>query len=172
VKLSTQSEYLRQARELSLTARLAVGLHCFSRYCKRHELVLSLIDKFLDDLWEFPLAYGQRWAEWEEHHSELVYSGLGDPLPVGLEPVLKARGIDPGEFHRFVSDVMEIVFSSFYGAADSDFSYKCLAAVIEVTRREGIELPPLGRFSGSKFADRAGWGEPIAQEERDAWRNG
>ena len=156
--------------ELSLTARLAVALHCFSQYCEKHNLRHPLIDSFLDDLWEFPVVGSERWDDWENNHPELVGTGLGDPWPTGFEAFLNAQAIDLEQFRHLISSVVEIVFSSFYGASDNNFSLKCLSEVLKMVNVCGINPPPAEVFRGSRFADRAGWGNQMTVTERDAWR--
>jgi hypothetical protein len=157
-------------RGLSLTARLAVALHCFSRICQVQNLHHSEIDAFLDDLWEFPLITSERWDEWEKNHPPLVETALGNAWPIGFEDYLETQGARPEEFRRLISSVAEIVFSSFYGAADDAFSLKCLSEVLKMAQDRAVEPPPPAGFSQSRFVDGAGWGNPITPSVRDSWR--
>ena len=153
-----------------MTARLAVALHCFSRYCERHNLRHPAIDAFLDDLWEFPIVEHQTWDDWEKHHPALVQTALGDPWPAGFEAFLKAQGTQPDEFRHLLGYVVEIVFSSFYVAADDDSSFGYLSEVLKIAANSGINPPPFEVLSGSRFADRGGWGTQMTTTERNAWR--
>lgn len=128
------------------------------------------IDAFLDDLWEFPLIEEQQWNTWEKNHPSLVHNGLGDPLPSGFQVFLTSQGVDQEEFQRLIANVVEVVFSSFYGAADDASSWDYLKAVLKIADQTGISPPPLGVFLTSRFADRFGWGRKITPAERKEWR--
>jgi hypothetical protein len=161
-------------RDLSLTARLAVALHCFSRYCETKGLRHLSINAFIDDLWEFPIVEHDRWEDWKNNHPPhppLVSTALGDPWPAGFEGFLRAQAVSATEFRRLTSSLAEIVFSSFYGAADDDFSLKCLMDVLTMASDCGINPPPAGAFSASQFIDRGGWGKPMTATDRDAGRS-
>lgn len=157
-------------RELSLTARLAIALHCLERYCEKFELHHVEIDAFLDDLWEFPLVDERRWNEWEQGHPQLVGAALGDAWPAGFKEFLNAHHIDPESFRELLSNVAEIVFGSFYGAAEDVPSMEYLLAVLKVAEQSGIRPPPSRCFADSRFAHCHGWGKKLTAPERDAWR--
>ena len=129
------------------------------------------IDAFLDDLWEFPIIDHHRWDEWEKRHPALVNTALGDPWPAGFEEFLNARGMSAKEFRSLIGDVVEIVFSSFYGAADDVSSLKFLSRVLNTAEVAGVHLPSLEVFGGSRFVDRGGWGKQLTLAERNAWRD-
>jgi hypothetical protein len=147
-----------------------VALHCFSRYCEKSGLHHREIDAFVEDLWEFPIVDHHRWDEWENHHPPLVNTALGDPWPSGFDEFLISREMNPIEFRRLLGDVADIVFSSFYGAADDLFSLACLSRVLQVTTDVGVVPPLLAVFEGSRFTDRGGWGKRTTIVERDTWR--
>jgi hypothetical protein len=153
-----------------LTARLAIALHCFSHYCEKNDLAHPAISSFLDDLWEFPVIDSERWNEWESNHPELVLAALGDKWPQAFGTFLVAHGVGAVEFRTLLQNLVEIVFSSFYGAADDYQSYECLRKVVVITTEDGADLPPLAPFQISLFADRGEWGRQLTVAERDSWR--
>jgi hypothetical protein len=54
--------------QLSLTARLAVALHCVERYCLAHGLTEAAITEFLNYLWQFPtISTPDAFAVWESN---------------------------------------------------------------------------------------------------------
>jgi len=149
---------------------LAIALNCFERYCRKHALSHPAIDSFLDDLWEFPLVDSQRWDEWESRHPSLVNAAFGDPWPEGFEEFLATRRIRQSGFRELISSIVEIVFSSFYGAANTSIASEFFSMVIRTMKSEGIDLPPLDAFACSRFADRGGWGMEIGVSQRSRWR--
>jgi hypothetical protein len=157
--------------QLSLTARLAVALHCFARICESQALRHRAIDDFLNDLWEFPIIDNDRWENWEKNHPELVATALGAEFSDEFAEFLKNRGQRPEEFRSLISSVVEIVFSSFYGAADNALSMRFLRDVQHKAHELGIVVPPPAIFSQSLLADKSGWGRLITADTRDAWRN-
>lgn len=158
-------------RALSLTARLAVGLHCFSRYCDKCELVHPAIAALLNDLWEFPVVDELRWDEWEDNHPDLIGVALGDDWPPSFESFLADRSVDPLRFRELLENLVEIVFGSFYAAAEDEASFQHLGKVMEIVGASGIPAPPFVYFAESRFTDRGGWGKQMTTVERDAWRN-
>jgi hypothetical protein len=159
--------------DLSLTARLAVGLHCFHGYCRIRGLDHPVITEFLDDLWRFPVISDlKEFGQWERSHPPLVYVGLGDEFPVDFEVFLAESHVSPIEFRELLGCVVQIVFSSFYGASDNANASRFLNRVLEITKGYGVSPPPIERFSASRFADRHGWGNRLSPAERDSWRYG
>ena len=156
---------------LSLTARLAIALHCFRDYCRKLGLQHVEIERLLDDLWEFPVDnVRERWDEWEHGHPVLLYVGLGDAWPEGFEEFLRSNNVDPDDFRPLITGVVEVVFSSFYAAADDKESMEHLRNVLTIVTAVGVEPRPLERFASSRFADGHGWGKPLTITERDEWR--
>lgn len=157
-------------RDMSLTARLAVALHCFEAFCNKMEMVNPEIDALLDHLWEFPLVDRDHWDEWDGSHPALVEVGLGEPWPSGFEEMLIKRGIDPVQFRTLLGNLVEIIFHNFYVASDDNRSLRFLLDVITIVGRAGVRLHSLDVLMGSLFADRGGWGQRISRDERDHWR--
>jgi hypothetical protein len=133
-------------------------------------LVHVEIDKFLDDLWVFPLVDSDRWDQWENAHPTLVHVGLGDLWPDEFEKWLTTHHVDPQHFRRLLGNVVEVVFSSFYGAADDKLSLEYLLEVLAIVAEVGVNPPPLAKFGCSLFVDGHGWGRRLSAEERDGWR--
>jgi hypothetical protein len=157
---------------LSLTARLAIGLHCFTGYCQARELKHTEIDAFLDDLWDFPLAIAspEAFTKWEDEHPHLVEVGLGDDFSDDFQSVLRHHHIAPQEFRHTIESLIEIVFASFYGASQNQESLDSLRSVIAATTGSAVTPAPSDLFAASLFADNHGWGKPLAESERDQWR--
>lgn len=158
--------------DLFLTARLAVGLHCFSSYCDGHRLEHESVDALLDYLWAFPVAIGdpESFVCWERDHAYLVNVGLGDEMSKDVEQALHDCEIAPAEFRRLLGSLVEIVFSSFYGATQNEESLQFLCEVMSVTSKHGVSAPPPEIFSESLIADCQGWGLPLTEAVRDRWR--
>lgn len=159
---------------LSLTARLAIGLHCFTDYCQARGLKHTEIDAFLDDLWGFPLAITspEAFTEWEDEHPHLVEVGLGDEFSDEFQAALRHQNISPQELRHIIESLIEIVFSSFYGASQNQQSLDSLCSVIAATSGFGVTPAPPHLFAASVFADNHGWGKPLTESMRDQWRFG
>ncbi len=167
----TLDEYIEQCKELSLTARLAVALIVFQRYCSANGLQSPAITAFCDYLWKWPLVYAagaDQFTPWERARTELVEVGLGNPLGAELQALLAARNIDEGAFREVVQGVVEILWGSFWGAADGPFSLRMLRNVIE--RSGVVEMPVLAPFRNSRFQDGGGWGERMLPADLALWR--
>jgi hypothetical protein len=160
-----------ELRALSLTARLAVALHCFERYCQAHQLIAPEITVFLDYLWEFPLLDGSSaFRAWESRQPDLVTVGLGGDFPDTCLAWLEAAGISTSEFHQLLEHTVEIVYSSLYAAAADEESLMHLQHVLTITKQTTRIAPLLSQLALSRFADRQGWGNRVLATERDAWR--
>lgn len=158
--------------ELSLIARLAIALHCFERYCRKHNLESPEITELSSYLWDFPVIENpDEFNKWELNQPELVDIGLGDKFPKEFAGKLKSKGISQNEFRKLLESVVEIIFWSFYGATDNDNSLKRLKTVISIVNSHGIEAPPALLFVNSRFVDKHGWGNVLSLTERDKWRN-
>jgi uncharacterized protein (DUF433 family) len=161
-------------RNLSLTARLAMALECFTRYCRRRGLEHADLSAFVDYLWEFPVVISNGrpdvFVEWEQGGPVLLDVGPRDPLPPGIEAAVLRAGLAPKEFRDLVFHVMEIVWGSFYAASDDRGSLSHLKNVIRITRAAGVVPPSYTLYSSSRFSDGGGWGARMTPEERDEWR--
>jgi hypothetical protein len=156
---------------LSLTARLAVALHCFADYCRARAIDHPAVAAFLDDLWEFPAISGpEEFRPWEKNHPILVNVALGDEYPRWFKEFLEEIDIPAEEFRELIGNVAEIIFGNFYGVADDRGSLECLRKVMSIVRKHGITAPPRKRFANSRFCDAGGWGIPLTMSERDKWR--
>ena len=162
----TASDY----RSLSLTARLAVALRCFASYCDLKDLHHPSIGALLNDLWEVPVIDSQRWDDWENNHPPRVQTALGDDWPEHFEEFLVQHGTNPEQLRSLISAVVEIVFSSFYGAADDELAHRYVSKVLQIVGPLNVNPPPPSLFVESQFRDRGGWGRPISLAERDSWR--
>jgi hypothetical protein len=166
--LAAMGNKLQEFLPLSLTARFAVALHCFGRYCQAHGLQSPEIDVFLDEMWQFPCATD--FADWERRRPPLVDVALGDPFSPSLQQRLSQARVAPLEFRKLLSSTVEIVFGSLYGTADYHGSLAHLAAVIGIAAKARIAPPPPATFSNSLYEERHGWGPRLSPRERDRWR--
>jgi hypothetical protein len=158
-------------RQLSLTARLAVALICFERYCRAHQLTAPEITMFLDYLWDFPIIDGPlSFQAWQRQQPDLVTVGLGGDIPDAYLVWLQDAGISSDTFHQLVEHTVEIIYGSFYAAADDEEAGIHLQHVLTITEQNENISALLSDFSQSRFADRQGWGIPVAKKERDSWR--
>lgn len=162
-------EYLKQCQKLSLTARSAISLLIFEKFCTDNKLCIDDVTDLLNYLWQWPLIKDSgQFDVWESERPTLVNSGLGDEFPEQLTELLSSNGIKEYQFRVLVSGVTEILWSSFWGAADNEGSLKYLKSVISVSGLE--ELPALTPFKFSVFTDSEGWGCEIMVSDRDFWR--
>jgi hypothetical protein len=155
-------------RTLSLPARLAVGIHCFERYCNAKGLRHPMISDFINHMWELPCA--KSFTKWESQACEFVHVGLGDPFPPEIVDLLRTVTVTEEEFRGLVESVVEIIYSSAYGASDDARSLKYLGRVLFITASVGVTPPPARSFLISLFDVRHGWGPRLEANERDIWR--
>jgi hypothetical protein len=122
-------------------------------------------------MWEWPLNIGQGDFEaWEAQQPELVEMGLGYEMPADVSAVLQTQRVDQVEFRSLVEAIVEIIYYSFYAAADNEVSLNYLSQVFLICRQRGVQPPPLEVFAQSRFNDGHGWGAPLSMEQRDCWR--
>lgn len=91
--------------------------------------------------------------EWEKKASKLVWFGLGDELPGELVEPLQIAGITEREFRTIVENTVEILWSSFYGAADDKGSMERLLRLMAIASDRGFQAPPFQVFDKSFFRD-------------------
>lgn len=161
--------YISQCRMLSLTARMAIALLVFERFCKERQLEGRLLVEFSDHLWKWPLIDGpDQFDPWEKSRPELVNFGLGDEASNELASVLESASLEESEFRQIVEGVVEILWASFWGAAEDELSIQALQTVIK--RSNMSHLPSLTPFKFSRFSDGNGWGEKISLQDCEFWR--
>lgn len=163
-------KYLEQCRKLSLTARMAIALLVFERFCGENKIEFSQIKELSDYLWQWPLIDGpDQFEPWESSRPELVNYGLGDEPSTHVLSALGAVQIEESRFRNVVGGLVEILWGSFWGAAENELSFKALSTVLFSSKLE--KLPALTPFKFSLYSDMNGWGEKIEKEDRDFWRN-
>lgn len=158
--------FLERCKELSLTARVAAALLIFERYCRFKAIESQELEDFLDYMWEWPRA---EFEAWEARKPALVNAGLGDPLPPQLAAQLEARGIGIHGFATAVGGLVEILWGSFWGAAEDDGSLKALQCVVAQTHT-GL-LPPLTPLRFSRFVEGNGWGIGLTVQDHQYWQS-
>lgn len=163
---------LKNAKSLSLIARLAIALHCYEACCVAWRLKSPLISEFLDYMWEWPIMMTENhFSEWESKTTAIVDFGLGDELPPELNKLLISSGVSEEQFRYLTENTVEIIWSSFYGASDNEGSLKYLENVMTVASSLGYTPPSFNEFIESCFKDKHGWGNVLTSEQKDQWRN-
>jgi len=162
-------EYIEECRELSLTARAAVGLLVFERFCLLNELGSKDISDFLNYMWQWPLIDGaDEFEPWEQSRPKLVDYGLGDDADTEIEEMLVSSDIPEEKFRNLVCGIVDTLWGSFWGAAENESSLKCLQGAIRAANLK--VLPPLTPFRFSKFSEGSGWGNKIRPQDCEFWR--
>jgi len=167
----SMNAYLDACKKLSLTARFAVGLVVFEHFCRDKQIESTQVKIFCDYLWDWPLIqYSDQFDTWENARPELVNCGLSDPLSAEMLSILADCGIDESCFRSLLTGLVDILWSSFWGAAEDNLSLHALESVLRASRLEAY--PVLTPFKFSQFVDGHGWGEEVTIEDRDFWRYG
>ena len=162
-----KAEYLSECRKLSLTARSAVGLLVVEEYFRSKNIRTKDTEEYLNYMWEWPVVVD--FDSWESNRPFLVNYALGDVPSTELMLQLETIGLSESLFRNVVSGPVEILWGSFWGAAENDSSHNVLA---ETIRSSGLEqLPVLTPFKFSVFNKDDGWGKPVTKEDRDFWRD-
>lgn len=160
---------------LSLRARAAVALTIFEDYRRARGLEHPEIEAFKDHLWWYvstAVDDNSSFEGWRSGGPPLVEVGLGDEYPAGFETFLASRGVPEGEFRQALSGTTEVLYGSFYGAADDAGSRRDLRELWAVAEPLGVPCPDPNRFNGSQWADRGGWGLLPSPEVLARWRQG
>jgi hypothetical protein len=160
--------------QLSLRARAAFGLTMFEGYCRARGLEHPQIGAFKDHLWRFvgTVDDGDAFDRWLEGEPPLVDAGQGYEYPAEFETFLAARGVPKREFRRALRGTTEVLYGSLYAAADDFGSRRNLQELWAVAEPLGVHCPEPGRFNGSRWADRGGWGVTPSPEMLAQWRRG
>lgn len=126
---------------------------------------------FLDYLWDFPIVDGPlSFRAWERQQPDLVTVGLGGDIPSTYLVWLHDAGISSDTFQRLVEHTVEIIYSSFYAAADNEEAHLHLQHILMITEQSEHISELLTYFSQSRFIDGQGWGIPLSEIKRDEWR--
>jgi hypothetical protein len=162
-------KYLEQCKNLSLTARMAIALLVFERFCEENQIGLDQVGELSEYLWQWPLIDGpDQFEPWESSRPELVNYGLGDGPSKDVLSVLDAVQIEESRFRNIVGGLVEILWGSFWGAAENELSFEALSTVLSSSKLE--VFPTLTPFKFSRYSDLDGWGVKITKEDRDFWR--
>ena len=139
-----------------------------------HRLEHPEIEAFKDHLWWFvgTAVDEDSFDGWLEREPPLVEVGLGDDYPDGFETLLASRVVPEGEFRRVLSSTTEVLYGSFYGAADDAGSRRDLKDLWAVAEPLGVPCPDPDRFDGSRWADGGGWGLSPSPQVLARWRRG
>ena len=152
---------------LSLQARLAMALECVWRYCQSYRFQDPELKALLDHLWDFMVIDSPgAFVAWEE-----ALKDVDDPSFAEFGQRARAHGIDPAEMMSLLDHTLEIIRGSFYAATDDRGSLRELRLVLAIGKKRGAVPAGLPVYRSSRFADRHGWGFPLARAERDRWRS-
>jgi len=162
--------FIEKCRELSLTSRLSIALLIFERFCSENKINHNEISVFVDYLWEWPIIKDSSdFIPWESSKPELIHFGLGEAISKELKQALDQSKIQEKKFRELVSGVVEILWSSFWGASEQELSLKSLRTVLLETGFDNF--PPIEPFSISKFNQNSGWGMNLSKKDYSIWRN-
>jgi hypothetical protein len=141
-------------------------------YCERRGLDHPDIAAYLDYLWRFIGMPGsaEAFGQWTADEPPLVEAGLGGEYPPGFEAFLAARGVSEQEFRRALCYATEVVFSSFYRAADDPGSRRFVDELAGLVAPLGVGFPDTRQFARSRWSDDWGWGAIPSTEELTEWR--
>ncbi|EGQ8241618.1 hypothetical protein ACUT8K_000496 [Vibrio parahaemolyticus] len=163
------SYYIDECKRLSITGRSAISLLIFERFCLLNELNALEINEFLDYLWKWPLVDGpDEFEPWEANRVTLVNCGLGDDFSEDLLNTLTLSGVSEYQFRSILGGIIEILWGSFWGAAENEQSMVALENVISASDLE--QLPVLTPFKFSLFSQNGGWGDKITSQDLEFWR--
>ncbi|AVP96799.1 hypothetical protein C7S18_06110 [Ahniella affigens] len=145
-----------------------ISLLIVERFCKENSITHLEIDDFLTYMWRWPEIDGpDKFDPWESSYPSLVAFGLGGEMSESLRNTLEVAGVSDLRFRAIISGAVEILWGSFWAAADDEGSFKCLEEV--VLRSKVSVLPPLTPFRFSRVSDRGGWGDRPSAEDRIFW---
>lgn len=163
------NQYIEECRVLSLTARAAIALLVFERFCVSRNIKSEYISEFLDYMWEWPLISGpDQFDPWEGRRPLLVNYGLGDDADDRVESIVAESSLNESDFRKLVGGVVEILWVSFWGASENEGSLESLRTVILTAKIDS--LPPIIPFRFSTFNDGNGWGIEVTPQDCKFWR--
>jgi len=161
--------YLEECRPLSLNARMGIAALVFERFCEEKNIHATCVSELLDHLWEWPLIDGpDQFEPWEAARPMLVDYGLSGNASEPLKSLLMEASVSEAMFSSIVGSLIEILWGSFWGAAEDEVSYQCFRRVLMTC--DVSKLPPLTPFRFSLFSEGSGWGPKLTKEDRDFWR--
>lgn len=160
--------YLTELKQLSVTSRFCVSLRLFERYVRLRGLEDESIWIFIEHMWDFPTATDKNL--WEMQRGDLADFGLGDELPEELEEELATLGIDEDYFCIWISNIVEIAWTSLLQAPQDEQSFQLVSNQLELARQLGIEPPYLDVMQGSLISDNDGWGKQLDPATLENWK--
>ncbi|KTF18380.1 hypothetical protein [Pseudoalteromonas sp. H105] len=164
------NDYLKECKKLSLTARAAIALLVFKRYCEMHNLRGAELDKYFEHLWQWPLIDDPSLFDpWQSSRPYLVDFGLGDEASTELIDLLSSVGLSEERFRPIAETATLILWESFWGAAEDSVAMDHLERGLLASKL--TEFPVLTPFKFSRFEQRDGWGDYITEQDRDFWRD-
>lgn len=157
--------------DLNIQARLAAGLLTVESWLRAYDLTDAALAGLLDHMWQWPAVTPETFPAWYDFDSEALRAAeAGNTLPSPVALVCQERGAPAADLAAMLTDVVNIVYESLFGALDLALSLGRLRHIEAVAARSGIMLPNSRRFSGFKAQDRHGWGHPVTATQVTIWR--
>ena len=166
-----QSEsYRRESAPLSVTAKLAISLLVFQKFCLINRVEGQIIDDFQAHLWIWlDPDKGKDFDEWEQSRTELTNFGLGDAATPELSSIIDASKIDEFQFRKIVESIVDMLWRNFWGACENEMTTNAFETVLSSCKLE--KNPPITPFKFSRFNDNSGWGSDLTLEDFNYWKN-
>lgn len=161
--------YVDECHCLSITARLAIALLSFERFCHEKSLMHSDIQELIAYLWKWPLIDNEKqFAEWDTKRPVLMQYALGESAKDEFVSYIKASEVEEAEFRFIVSNLIDTFWRSIWHVIDKQGSLAALKNVLTGCRNK--DLPPLTLFKFSLFKDNNGWGRQVTQDDYELWK--
>jgi hypothetical protein len=143
-------------------------------YCRRLGLDHPALTEFCEHLWRLPLGFRSpdAFQVWYDATPGICLGPDDEPDRAALLAFAYDRGVPPAELSALLDSVAEVVYDSFYGAADDAASLRCLERALTIAAARGVTPPPASLVATSRLADRHGWGELPDGETIARWRDG
>ncbi len=162
--------YRRESVPLSVSAKLAISLLMFQKFCLVNRVEGRIIDDFQAHLWIWlDPDKDEDFDEWEQSRTELINFGLGDAATPELSLIINASKIEEFQFRKVVESIVDILWGNFWGACDHEMTTNAFETVLSSCKLD--KNPPITPFKFSRFSDNSGWGSDLTPEDFTYWKN-
>jgi hypothetical protein len=161
---------LTRVRGISIRACVVIGAICLERFCRNLAINMEAMRPLLQVYWAFPST--EHITDLDDWRAELKFFWMEDDeeMPPGIIERLNHLGQPIKEdFTSVLNAVAEIGMGDMYGAT-TDVPWASLIATFAVLERHGIPLPDLEPFRVSASTQSDPWGDPVASEIVQQWR--